>query len=233
MKRLTSGALLLAAVLVAASCNNVTGDLAQGATRVTVDPNPIAFTRGKTGTVLVQNFDDQGSALLSAATVSGAVTGPVTVEMDTNFQHGGTHYATQFIITSTGAGVGMAFVRFSDAGLTTAEDTVIIVPNDTNPVGTLSATNPATGDTVTFTVADPYRIDAAFVTDTTKIGATVDSTKLRVVDVSADSLSMRFIAPAGVPTHDGPVEVSNVHARIGPHLVGTFKVQSTANLVVP
>ncbi len=229
MKRLTSGALLLGAVLVAASCNNVTGDLAQGATRVTVDPNPIAFTRGKSGTVLVQNFDDQGSALLSAATVSGAVTGPVTVEVDTNFQHGGTHYATQFIITSTGAGVGMAFVRFSDAGLTTTQDTVIIVPNDTNPVATLSATNPAPDDTVTFTVADPYRIDAALA------AMVVDSTVLAVVpnSVTADSLSIKFIAPAAVPTHDGPVELSGVHARIGPHLVGTFKVQSTANLVVP
>lgn len=226
MKRLTSGALLLGAVLVAASCNNVTSDLAGGPTRITVDPNPQSFGRGKTATVLVQNFDDQGSPLISAATLAGAPTGPITLEIDTTYQPNGTHYGTQFLVKSTGFGVG--FATFNDGGLTSTPDTIIVVPNDTNPTATLSAANPAPGDTVSFTVADPFRLDITGV-------MTVDSTVLQTVDISADSLTIRFIAPTAVPAHNGPVNMTKTAAQFGAAypLLGSFVVSSSTNLVVP
>ncbi|HKV76383.1 MAG TPA: hypothetical protein VJN95_17825 [Gemmatimonadales bacterium] len=259
MKRLTSGALLLGAVLVAASCNNVTGDLAQGATRVTVDPNPIAITRGKIGNVLVQNFDDQSSALLSAGQlvdkVGGAGPGGIPVArlsivVDTNYQHGAVHYATQFALTADT--FGFATARFSDAGLTTTYDTIYVVPNDSNPSAVLSNSTPNPGDTLTITISDPFRLDPAstvtitpFVLDSAGVNFIPAKTPavLTFVDIAPDSLSMRVIAPdttfikGGLPSpqhFDAPAAISSVHIRFNPTLMlGNFHVQTTTHLKLP
>jgi hypothetical protein len=254
MKRLTSGVLLLGAVVAAASCNNVTGDLAQGPVSLVVAPNPGKFALGKSTTVVVQNFDDQGSALLSAAAVSGGVTGPISVVVDTSFQPGAVQrYATQFLVTGTGYGVGL--VSFTDAGLAARQDTVIVLPNDDNAIATLSTTTPAVGDTVSFTVSGQFRLDT-LQADGTPVIMTIPTgfvglhdpkfTRLQVVDLSADSLTIRFIAPDTVVTTPGgdliahynfPVNIQNSHYQYSPAdpfgLLGSFQIQTNANLVLP
>lgn len=246
MKRLMSGALLLGAVLVSASCSNVTGDLAKGPTSITVDHNPLLITKHKTGLVVVQNLDDQGSPLVSAAT-AGTPTGPIAVVVDTTFQHAGVHYGTQFIASGTDFGVGL--VTFQDAGLTTPNDTIIVLPNDTNPVATLSNTTPAIGDTLTFTVPNPFRLDTlgkdgklVIMSVPTGLAPPHDQVRLQVVGLSADSLTITFIAPdtlnAGFVAHlNAPVQIQNSHYQYSPTYpwgaLGNFAVQSSGNLVTP
>ncbi|MEO8031391.1 MAG: hypothetical protein ABI765_11105 [Gemmatimonadota bacterium] len=242
-----SGALLLAAVFGAAACNNVTSDLAGGPTTIQVDHNPLLLTKGKSGLLVVQNYDNQGSPLVSNAEVVGAPTGPISIAHDTGFQHGGIHYGTQFIISGLDFGVGTA--TFTDAGLTTALDTVVIIPNDTNPIGVLSTTTPSVGDTVSITISGQFRFDAtSIVTVDGRVfagGVLTDTVKTAVaerVDVSADSLTLRFLAP---DTIQGPrtlhynsvVSLTKIGYQFSPAypfgLLGSFGAQTTTNLVLP
>ena len=250
MKRLMSGTLLLGAVLGAASCSNVTGDLAGGPTSITVDHNPLLITKHTIGNIVVQNLDDQGSPLLSAATFT-APTGPITIEVDTAFQHAGTHYGTRFIAGGTDFGVG--FVTFSDAGLTAPKDTVIVIPNDTNPVGTLSTTTPTVGQVMTMTISGQFRFDSnAIFIDSTAI-ATIPTglpglhdpkfTVLHPISVSADSQTITFEAPDTIVVTPGgnliahykyPVTVNGMHYQFSPAypwgFLGSFSVQSSDTL---
>ena len=251
MKRLMSGTLLLGAVLGAASCSNVTSDLAGGPTSITVDHNPLTIIKHKVGLVVVQNLDDQGSPLLSAATAS-TPTGPIEVLVDTAFQHAGAHYGTQFKVTGTDFGVG--FVKYTDAGLTTPSDTVVVIPNDTNPVAVLSNTTPAIGDTVTFTVPNPFRLDtlgkdgkSVVMSVPTGLAPPLDQVRLLVVGITPDSLSVSFIAPDTlliprpgdtIVVHlNAPVQIQNGHYQFSPAYrfgaQGNFGIQSTVNLLTP
>jgi hypothetical protein len=260
MKRLTSGVLLLGAVVATASCNNVTGDLAQGPTKLVVSPNPGKFALGKSTTVVVQNFDDQGSALLSNAAVSGAPTGPITVVVDTSFQPGAVQrYASQFLVTATGYGIGL--VSFTDAGLAAHQDTMIVLPSDDNALGTLSNTTPNVGDTISMTLpAGPFRFDSVdskgvqvVITIATGILDPRFATQVLKVDAAApwlsgDSMTVSFIVPdtliprtAPLPPlvahYDAPVSITGSHIQFSPAypfgLQGSFAIQSSANLVLP
>lgn len=237
MKRLMSGALLLGAVAVAASCSNVTGDLAGGPTLVTVDHNPIEFKKGTIADVVVQNYDDQGSPLLSDASIVSQ-SGVVTVRKDTVFQHGAPHYGTQFNVTGDQFGTGLA--TFSDAGIQTPVDTFLVFPTDSNPIATLSNAAPAIGDTITLTLTEPtFRFDPAVDTIAT-IGPDSLLSSLPIVAISTDSLVATLVVTAPQTPINTPITVNGVRMVYFPadptrsRLTATgFQIQSSVNLVLP
>jgi hypothetical protein len=213
---------MLGTTVAVAACTNVTGDLAKGATRIAADPNPIEIDTNSDHSIIVQAFDDQGSALSSSGSV-GPVTGPATVVFDTSYQHGAVRYSTRFIVRGTGLGV--ATYTVTDNGLSTI-DTAIVEPPVSNFVATVVDTSTPLmfRDTLTVTIpaGEPYRFTAAskaFIGLPTVALSKMDS----AVSVSPDGLTAKFV-PSGART--GVVYVSAV-LNYRPTLTKVFYAANT------
>jgi hypothetical protein len=227
MKRLTSGTILLGAVLAAAACNSVTDSLTGSATRIIATPTFLIGDTAATKNVLVQTFDDQGSPLIGAAVVSG-VTGAITAAVDPNYRPGAQPVTTQILVKGTALNNGTFTVTAN--GLST-DVHVTVAPPAENYVGTVSDTQPPMGATITLTTpaAQPYRFTSA---SKAYLGAvTVAKSKMTLVGISPDSLTATFVADSvrrGLAIVDGAVLDYNMA------LTGLFRVASTDTVrVIP
>lgn len=227
MKRLMSGTVLLGAVFAAAACNNVTSDLSGNATRIIATPTFLIGDTAAVKHVLVQTFDDQGTPVVGAATVSG-VTGPITAVVDSTYRPGGQAVVTQILVKGTDLNNGTFTVNAN--GLST-DVHVTVAPPSENYVGTASDYAPPMGATITLTTpaAEPYRFSSA---SKAYIGpVTVAKSLMTLTGISADSLTATFVVDSvrrGLAIVDGAVLDYNVA------LTGLFRVASTDTVrVIP
>jgi len=202
MNRVTRGSVLLAAALVALSCEgDPTGDLRNGADHLVATPSALIIVPGEPHTVLVTVVDDQGNTLESKFSLDLPVPAGLTVVEDSLYNlvydNNGNQIKpskwtrSQYIVTATANSGDLSFT-VSAGGKSLAVPVRIAAAAPTVLLSKL--TTAAVTDTITATVAAPFRF-----TSTTKV--TVGTATAHVVSISgpgtpSDSTVISFVPPA-------------------------------------
>jgi hypothetical protein len=210
---------LFAVTLVVGACG---GDptIDDAGTNLTIRATPGAvWTRHNStpATFLVDATDKLGGSTEGSWTV-GAVTGPMTVVLDTSYQstsNGPLGLAAQFIVTPTAAGDGSVVINGTGGPITVP---VRIAPDTGNFSVTVSTATPALGQAVTltapagivFTGSTEIRFfDGPLAADTNNGGLTFPA----VGGLGADSSTVSFVPGPGA---SGVMKVSGIASRSTP-----------------
>jgi hypothetical protein len=216
MNRVTRGTVLLAAVLVAMSCEgDPTGDLRNGADHIVATPSAIFLTSGDSTNVVIEVVDKQGNRLQGKFDLLGFDQG-ITVVSDTTFNNVYNNKGelvppskwtrARYKVTAN-AQTGDLTWRVSGGGLDTSLSVRIVPDTSGVPVPTLSVLNVASvSDTVEAVVPAPfiwrsgasvffrYKIDSVKTNGDTAYA----ETKAHIAGISSARDTIYFVAPPGI-----------------------------------
>lgn len=226
MNRVTRGTVVLAAVLGAMSCKgDPTSDLRNGVDHLVATPGAIFQDAGSVKSVVIEAVDEQGNRL--ATSYSATATGAITVDRDPtwnavydnkgNLTLPSKATSAKFIVTSTGT-PSDAKVTVS-AGGKTIDIPVRVLPLSV-PV-TYSNASPNPGDTVTLSVAAPFKLRPS-------VTITTGTDPVHVVSFAADSSSISFVPTPR--TASAPVEVNGVVLTFLPSVSLNLPAETNLNL---
>ncbi|TFG47569.1 MAG: hypothetical protein E4H38_07910, partial [Gemmatimonadales bacterium] len=215
MNRVTRGTVLLAAVLVAMSCEgDPTGDLRNGADHLVATPSAIFLTSGDSANIVIEVVDKQGNRLQGKFELLSFDTPGITVVPDTTFNNvynnkgelvPPSKWTRARYKVIANANTGDLTWQVSGGGVDSSFS-VRIVPA-VIPVPTLSVLATASvSDTVQATVPAPfiwrsgasvffrYKIDSVKTTGDTAYA----QTKAHIAGISPDQRTISFVAPPGI-----------------------------------